>query len=205
MPSMGRCVGNNRPRAGRKHGGTEQKMAGGEAVVGVRIGVPRVEHQQLVEHRGAGAPMSDDKNRIVLDLRPGDATAPEDRLQEPQDRIDSGCEGENRRHSPPQRCHVKPVSPEHGEPRGGRPCRPRPGDTTVYRRSRRVVWPLWGSSWGVTRSGGCSADGLVERWPWLLGQFVSGRGRNHDTNPRPWNNTGKKRFTVISALCTDKL
>ena len=49
-----------------------EKMVRREAGVGVGIGVPRVEHQQLVQQRRAGTPMADDEDRIVLDLRPVD-------------------------------------------------------------------------------------------------------------------------------------
>ena len=48
-----------------------------EAGVGVGKRVPRVEHQQLVQQGGAGTPVADDENRVVLDLRAVDL-APEE-------------------------------------------------------------------------------------------------------------------------------
>ena len=58
-------------------------MVGGEAGVVVRVGVPLVEHEQLVQQRRAGTPMAEDEDRVLLDLGLADLRSVDEFLHPP--------------------------------------------------------------------------------------------------------------------------
>ena len=107
-----------------------EKMVRREAGVGVGKGVPRIEHQQLVQQGGAGTPMADDEDRVGLDLRAVDLPPQQGDLDEPENEVDEaqaadqhghgdapGSDGEAVAHAAARPAgHAHPV-PKAGNPR----------------------------------------------------------------------------------------
>src|SRR5438552_2745057 len=106
-------------------------MVGLQAFVGARVAVPRVQNEQLMQQRGAGAPVPQYEDRGPGDLRLADAPA-EDRLLKPAQ--ESVAKGDKRdrdgdvQAGPVDLETIARQQPEPGEeiaaiPHAGRPFR----------------------------------------------------------------------------------
>ena len=80
MLSIGRRAGSRNLKLGDQPG-ADQKMIRRQALIRRGIRIAPVEHHQLVQHRRARAPVADDEDRRVLDLRALEVPPKEQLLQ----------------------------------------------------------------------------------------------------------------------------
>ena len=67
--SIGRVEGSSQRSSGGTNHSVQTKVERREAFVGLRVGVPRVEDQQLVQQRGAAPPVAEHEQRRLGELR----------------------------------------------------------------------------------------------------------------------------------------